>query len=97
MRLVRRLRAELGTDHGTVKRVAGQLGYGTESVRAWVRQAGIDDGGRPGTTTGDRERLKVLEQEVRELRRANAILKSGGCCMDAGRGLGLGGGRRRAR
>ena len=36
----------------------------------------IDDGGRPGTTTGDRERLKVLEQEVRELRRANAILKS---------------------
>ena len=76
MRLVRQLRAELGTDHGTVKRVAGQLGYGTESVRAWVRQADIDDGGRPGTTTGDRERLKVLEQGVRELRRANAILKS---------------------
>ena len=60
MRLVRQLRAELGTDDGTVKRVAGQLGYGTESVRAWVRQADIDDGGQPGTTTGDRERLKVL-------------------------------------
>ena len=54
----------------------GTLGYGTESVRAWVRQGDIDGGGRPGTTTGDRERLKALGQEVRELRRANAILKS---------------------
>ena len=76
VRLVRQLRAELGTDHGTVKRVAGQLGYGVESVRAWVRQADIDDGERPGTTTADRERIKELEQEVRELRRVNAILKS---------------------
>ena len=83
VRLVRQLRAELGTDHGTVKRVAGQLGYGTESVRAWVRQGDIDDGGRPGTTTGDRERLKVLEQEVRELRRANAILKSASAFLAA--------------
>ena len=76
VRLVRQLRAELGTDHGTVKRVAGQLGYGVESVRAWVRQADIDDGERPGTTTADRQRIKELEQEVRELRRVNAILKS---------------------
>ena len=76
MRLVRRLRAELGTDHGTVKRVAGQLGYGVESVRSWVRRADVDDGERPGTTTADRERVKALEQENRELRRANAILKS---------------------
>ena len=36
MRLVRQLRVELGTEHGTVKRVADQLGYGTESVRSWV-------------------------------------------------------------
>ena len=76
VRLVRQLRAELGTDHGTVRRVAHQLGYGVESVRAWVRQADIDDGERPGTTTVDRERIKELEQEVRELRRVNAILKS---------------------
>ncbi len=38
VRLVRTLRAELGTDDGTVQRVATQLGYGVESVRMWVRQ-----------------------------------------------------------
>ena len=43
MRLVRQLRKELGTSHGTVFRFARRLGYGTESVRAWVRQADIDD------------------------------------------------------
>jgi transposase-like protein len=76
VRLVRQLRAELGTDHGTVQRVAEQLGYGTESVRSWVRQADIDDGAEPGVTTAEAERIKGLEQEVRELRRANAILRS---------------------
>ena len=76
VRLVRQLRVELGTEHGTVNRVADQLGYGTESVRSWVRQADIDDGARPGVTTAEAERIKVLEQENHELRRANAILKS---------------------
>ena len=65
-----------GTDHGTVYRVAKQLGYGIESVRAWVRQADIDEGVTAGTTTAEAERVKALEQEVRELRRANEILKS---------------------
>ena len=51
VRLVRQLREELGTDHGTVYRVASQLGYGIESVRAWVRQADIDEGVTAGTTT----------------------------------------------
>ncbi len=76
VRLVRQLRAELGTEHGTIKRIADQLGYGVESVRGWVRQADIDDGAKPGVTTAEAERVKALEQEVRELRRANAILKS---------------------
>ena len=76
VRLVWQLRAELGTDHGTVFRVASQLGYGTESVRAWVRQADIDDGLTPGTTTDEAARIKTLEQEVRELKRTNAILGS---------------------
>jgi transposase-like protein len=76
VRLVRQMRAERGMDHGCVQRVAEQLGYGTESVRAWVRQADIDDGDRPGVSTAEAERVKALEQEVKELRRANAILKS---------------------
>ena len=76
MRLVRALRAELGTDFGTVRRVADQLGFGVESVRKWVRQADIDDGDAAGTTTVDRGRIGELESENRELRRANAILRS---------------------
>lgn len=76
VRLVRQLRAELGTDHGAVKRVAEQLGYGVESLRAWVRQADIDEGRTAGTTTAESERVKALEQENRELRRTNAILRS---------------------
>jgi transposase len=59
-----------------VKAVADQLDFGVESVRSWVRQADIDDGAKPGTTTADAERIKQLEQELKELRRANAILKS---------------------
>jgi transposase len=45
------LREELGTDKGTSQRVAGQLGFGVESVRLWVKQADIDWGTRPGTTS----------------------------------------------
>ena len=75
VRLVRQLRAELGTDHGTVKRVAAQLGYGTESVRNWVHQADVDEGRIGGTTTEDAERIKKLEQENKELKRSNEILR----------------------
>ncbi len=75
VRMVRTLRAELGTEHGTVQRVASQLGYGTESVRAWVRQADVDDGQSPGVSTSEARRVRELEQENRELRRANEILK----------------------
>ena len=76
VRMVRQLRKELGTDHGTVKRVALQLGIGIESLRGWVKRADIDDVVKPGTTTADAHRIKQLEQENRELKRANAILKS---------------------
>jgi transposase-like protein len=75
VRLVRQLRAETGQRHGAVKRVAIQLGYGVESVRSWVNRADIDEGVRPGSTSQDETRIKELEQEVRELRRANEILK----------------------
>jgi transposase len=73
--MVRTLRAQLGGDHGTVKRVAEQLGYGVESVRLWVRQADIDDGHQPGVSTEEAARVRELEQEVRELGRANEILE----------------------
>ena len=76
VRMVRQLRKELGASQGTVQRVADQLGYGVESVRLWVKQADIDAGEAPGTTTADAERIRQLEQENRELRRANAILRS---------------------
>jgi transposase len=75
VRMVRSLQAETGMTHGAVRRVAEQLGYGTESVRSWVKQADVDDGARPGVTTEESERVKDLEQEVRELRRANEILR----------------------
>jgi transposase-like protein len=73
--MVRSLQAEMGMSHGAVKRVAQQLGYGVESVRSWVKQADVDEGFRPGTTTSESERMRELEQENRELRRANEILR----------------------
>ena len=75
VRMVQTLRTELGSEHGTIQRVAGQLGYGVESVRSWVRQADIDDGYEPGVTTAESHKVKELEREIRELKRANEILK----------------------
>ncbi len=75
VRMVFALRAELGTAQGTVRRVADQLGVGVESLRSWVKQHEIDHGERAGTTTQDAAKIKELEQGVRELRRANEILK----------------------
>jgi len=56
--------------------IAGKFGMTAETLRKWVRRAEIDDGLRPGLTTEERERLKELERENAELRRANEILKS---------------------
>jgi len=76
VRLVRQLRRELGTEHGTVQRVADQLGYGVETVRKWVKRADVDEGLKAGTSSEDAARMKALEQENRGLRRTNAILGS---------------------
>ena len=51
------------------------MGIGTESVRSWVKQADIDDGVAPGTSTKDAARIKELEQQNRELARSNEILR----------------------
>ncbi len=76
IRLVAETVAEQGERHGAIGKVAAQLGIGPESLRHWVRQAEVDTGARPGVTTADAARIKELEREVRELRRANEILKS---------------------
>ena len=60
---------------GAIKRVADQLGVHPEALRNWVRQAEVDGGVRPGTTTDDAARLAELEREVRELRRATEEAK----------------------
>ena len=64
------------TSRGAIKRVADQLGIHPEALRNWVRHAEVDDGLRPGITTDDQTRINELEREVRELRRANEILKT---------------------
>jgi len=75
VRMVLQLRAETGQRQGMITRVAAQLGCGPESLRTWVKQDEIDHGRRPGTTTEETERIKTLEGENRELRRANEILR----------------------
>ncbi len=56
--------------------VADRLAPTPETVRKWVHRVEVDEGRKPGVTTDERERLKLLERENRELRRANEILKS---------------------
>jgi transposase-like protein len=74
-----RLVLEGGGEHPTqwaaINSVAAKIGCTAETLRKWVRQAERDGGQRPGTTTVERERIRVLEREVRELRQANEILR----------------------
>lgn len=67
---------EATTVTGACRRVGEQLGINTDTLRNWVKQVLVDDGERPGVTTSERARIVALEREVRELRRANAILKT---------------------
>src|SRR5713226_1213460 len=75
VRMVQETMKETGERHGVVTRIAVQLGLGSETLRHWVKQAEINAGERPGITTKDQQRIAELEKEVRELRRANEILK----------------------
>jgi transposase len=76
VRMVLEIRERDGKGQGELARVARQLGVHPEALRGWVRQAEIDGGTQPGTTTDDKKRIVELEREVRELRRANEILKA---------------------
>jgi transposase len=73
--MVFELRAASGSSRGTLASVGHKLGINPETLRNWVEKAEIDGGQRPGTTSDDRKRIADLEREVRELRRANEILK----------------------
>src|SRR5690625_7668865 len=75
-RMAVQARRDPSTRSGTFRRVGEQLGINPETLRNWVVQAEVDEGYRPGTTTSESQRLIELEKEVRELRRANSILRS---------------------
>ncbi len=75
VRMVREHEHEHSSQWATIVSVAEKIGCAGETLRNWVRQAERDDGVGPGLTTEERQRLKELEREVRELRRANEILR----------------------
>ena len=75
-RLTVEARKDSSTRPGACRRIGEQLGIKTETLRSWVTQAEIDGGLRGGTTSDDAARLNELEKEVRELRRANSILRT---------------------
>ena len=75
VRMVVEHQGEHASQWATISSIASKVGCTTETLRNWVRQAERDTGKRPGLTTEERQRLKDLEREVRELRRANEILR----------------------
>ncbi|MGH2372208.1 MAG: IS3 family transposase [bacterium] len=75
IRLVREQGAEHGSQWATIRSIAVKLGCTAETLRRWVRQDERDAGQRPGLTTAEQQRVRDLERENRELRRANEILR----------------------
>ena len=75
VRLVFEHQAEYDSQWAAMNSIAGKVGCTAETLRKWVRRAERDQGLREGLTTSDRERLKALERENRELKRANEILR----------------------
>lgn len=75
VRLVLEQQGEHGSQWAAIGSIAGKIGCTAETLRRWVRQAERDQGKRAGVTTSERERLKQLERENLELKRANEILR----------------------
>lgn len=67
--------SEHASQWAAITSIAGKMGCTAETLRKWVRQAERDQGRRPGLKTDEKERLKELERENRELKRANEILR----------------------
>jgi transposase len=77
VRMVAESRPDHGSEWEAMRSVASKLGIGTtETVRKWVRRAEVDGGVRPGVTSEESAEMRKLRTEVRELRRANEILKA---------------------
>ena len=75
VRMVSEHRPDYPSQWATITSIAKKIGCTTETLRRWVQQAERDAGERPGLTTEERQRLKALEREVVELKRANDILR----------------------
>ena len=76
IRMALEARRDPETRVGALRRIGEQLGINPETLRNWVKEAEVDAGDRPGTTTSDAQRLAELERENRELKRANEILRT---------------------
>ena len=75
VRLVMEQQGQYGSQWEAMESIAAKMGCPAETLRKWVRQAERDAGARPGLTTSEGERLKDLERENKELKRANEILR----------------------
>src|ERR1700761_450745 len=75
VRLLLEQQGEYGSQWAAMSSIASKMGCTAETLRNWVRQAERDAGKRPGLTSTDQERLKTLEKENFELKRANEILR----------------------
>ncbi len=75
VRLVQDHAPEYPSPWAAIRSIAAKVGWSSEALRNWVRRAERDAGQRPGLTTAEAQRLKLLERENRELRRANEILR----------------------
>jgi transposase len=75
VRMVREHQGDYPSQWAAMTSIASKIGCTGETLRHWVRQAERDAGVRPGSTTDERERIKALERENRELRQANEILR----------------------
>jgi len=81
VRMVFEHRGQYASQWEAIGSIAGKIGCSAESLRKWIRRAEIDSGRRGGLTTDERSRMKDLEREVRELRRANEILRKASACF----------------
>jgi transposase-like protein len=81
VRMVREHANEHASEWATICSIAEKVGCNAETLRLWVRRAERDRGVRSGLGSDERDRLKALEREVRELRQANGMLRKASACF----------------